>query len=465
MASIFGLLDTETFNAQRFTNYRRSVLYQYPTGASPLTALLSLAKEEATDDPKFNWHEDRMDELFSKLENISSTIVFYTVAITPSPLTGRAIGGTWVYTTAAANITPAVPTTSTNGRFGIKVADASKFRIGHIVEFEVTTVTPDTQRVCAIVENVDVTNNIIGLAFVTIPTANIDYDAATNANRMVTVVGQAVHEGSLNEGQSQYTIPYEIYNYTAITRKTVSATGTAGMTQVKFDKEGPTPDQQKKALVNLMNELELKLHFSDRSLLTVPNERPRRTTGGILFFLREWEKTSNNPYGATGATTDSDFNKRIIENTGGTMTMAKWNDYIMRAFYVTNNVANEKLCLCGNGFLNVINQLYQGQSVLNKVPKDQVYGMDFVEHVSPFGTLYYKTHPLYNQNPILRNCALIVDVNNLCYRYIEGRDMVYRDNIQPNDADWREDEWLTESGLEVHFPESMMYIKNVTSAA
>ena len=91
----------------------------------------------------------------------------------------------------------------------------------------------------------------------------------------------------------------------------------------------------------------------------------------------------------------------------------------------------------------------------------KVYGNDVVTWISPWGTLHFKSHPLFNQQSILRNNALIVDVNRLRFRPLNDRDTTLLPNRQENDTDGRKDEWLTEAGLEVNMPESQMYLQNI----
>jgi hypothetical protein len=168
----------------------------------------------------------------------------------------------------------------------------------------------------------------------------------------------------------------------------------------------------------------------------------------------------------SAATADSDDNKRIITNSSGVLSEKLYDTYLERVFRVTNNTVNEKLVLCGSGFLNVINQLYKSKSCLDaSLPLTDTYGMNVVKHLTPFGTVYYKTHPLFSQNSTMRFNALVLDVQNLVYRYLDGRDTELLKNRQPNDADYRKDEWLTEAGLEVRFPESHMYLQNVRDYA
>jgi hypothetical protein len=59
---------------------------------------------------------------------------------------------------------------------------------------------------------------------------------------------------------------------------------------------------------------------------------------------------------------------------------------------------------------------------------------------------------------------LIVDVPNLEYRYLRGRDMDLLTNRQDNDEDARKDEWFGECGLELDLPESHTYIQNLVTA-
>src|SRR6516164_2929705 len=58
---ILGLLNTES-GLDRLKNFRRTVFYNYPNGSAPLVALLSMLKEESTNDPEFSIYEKRLPE-------------------------------------------------------------------------------------------------------------------------------------------------------------------------------------------------------------------------------------------------------------------------------------------------------------------------------------------------------------------------------------------------------------------
>lgn len=452
--AILGLTTAESFSSDRFKNVRRSVFYFYPNGAAPLTGLISLLKEEVTYDPEYKWFEKRLAEQRTTTVAISTTICIYATGITIASQKVTAA------TIAAADVTFTADT-----QYAIKVAASPEniFRIGHIIRIPMVDSAGNKQdvigRVNAINTASDSPANVLGFIAVRTVTAAVDYDLSTNIGVEVLAVGSAFAEGGLDISSGIYTQPVNPYNLTQIFRAPFSITGTALKTSLKYDETGAYKDQAKDASVSFMLELEKNYFFGERNLYSSGGQIVR-TMGGILWYLRLWEAGSF--YGNTAATSDSDDNKRIITNAAGTLSDKTYNGYLERLFRVTNNKSNEKLVLCGSGFLSVINQMYMSRACLDSsLPFTDTYGMDVVKHKTPFGTIYYKTHPLMSQNAILRNNAFFLDMQNFVYRYLDGRDVALLKNRQANDADYRKDEWLGETGLEIRFPESHMYLQNV----
>lgn len=452
--AILGLLASESFSSERFKNIRRTVFYFYPNGASPLTGLLSLLKEEVTNDPEYKWFEKRLAEQRTTTAAISGNIVTYATGITVAG------GVVTAATVAAANVTFTADT-----QYAVKTAanPDNIFRIGHIIRMRMIDTNGALQEVIGRVNAVNNASagipNVLGfIAIRTVTTATV-YNDASNLSSEILVVGSAFAEGSLDISSGIYNTPVNLTNYTQIFRSPFQITGTALKTSLRYDETGAYKDQAKEASVNHMIELEKGFIFGEQRLYN-SGGTVVRTTGGILWHLRQWEAGST--YGNSAATLDTDDNKRIITNSGGTITDKTYNAYLERLFRVTNNKVNEKLVLCGSGFLSVINGLYKSQTCLETdTPMTDTYGMNVVKHQTPFGTIYYKSHPLFSQNSVLRNNALFLDVQNLQYRYLNGRDTALLTNRQANDADYRKDEWLSECGLEVRFPESHMYLQNV----
>lgn len=453
--AILGLLDTETFSTERFKNVRRAVFYFYPNGAATLTGLLSLMSEESTNDPEFSWYEKRFAEIRTISAVISSTICLYKTVV-------GGVSGTW--TIADGNLTVTAATSSAATIYGIKVASggADRFRPGHVIRFIGIDSSAGEQEIIGVVETADTTNHRLSFRAIKGTTTALDYDLAANTGIEILAVGSSFSEGSLDISSENYTLPINPGNYTQIFRTPFSMTGTALKTAAKFDETGVYKDKAKEHSVNHNVELEKNFIFGEKNIYT-GGDLPQRSMGGLLWHMRAWEAGTN--YGVTAATTNSDDNKRIIYLSDGQLSLKSYSSYLERLFRVTNNKTNEKLVLCGSGFLNAINLMYEGRAQLTTdMNMSDTYGMDVMKHRTPFGTIYYKTHPLFSLNPVLRYNALFLDIQNLKYRYLDGRDTELLKNRQPNDADYRKDEWLTECGLEVRFPESGMYIQNLVNA-
>ena len=456
MATMLGLISTEAFSANRFNSWRRTVFYYYPQGAAPLTGLLSLAKEESTNDPQFYWFEKRKDPQRGTTAAISGNIPFYSTGIT------TAGGKITAATAAAANFSTVVGTT-----YAIKLSATPEntFRLGHLIKIVVTDAagTEDLLgQVVAINTSSDTPASVV--AFVALRAlTTITYNSAANVGLDVNVVGSAFSEGAIGSSYNITTTPVNPYNYTQIFRTAYQVTGTALKTSAKYDERGIFPDEAKEAGLNHSVEMEKNFLWGERSIqtsTTAGQTSVTRTLGGIMWFLRQWE--AGTTYGNTAATSDTDDSKRIIMNSTGRLARKTLFTYLERVFRVTNNKTAEKLVFCGSGALNVLNQLFASTMVqMTQPPASEAYGMNVVKAVVPFGTLYFKTHPLFTENPIWRNSALILDVPNLVYRYVEGRDTALLRDRQPNNADYIEHEYLSECGLELRFPESCMYLQNI----
>lgn len=449
--AILGLMNAESFAANRLKSVRRSVFYFYPNGAAPLIGILSMLKDESVSDPHFKVFEKRLATQRTISAAIATTVVLYKTVSADFA----------TYTAADANLN-----LTADSNYGIKVVDATIFRVGHLIKFFVY-VGAALEEIIARVVHVDSTNSRIAFTVIRGQTTVV-YNNATAVGTEILIVGSAYGEGTTDESSGIYNLPVDQYNYCQISKTPFTLSGTALHTSADFDETGTYKDMSKENSIMHMTELEKNFLFGERRKVDVgPQGQPIRYMGGILWYLRQFEMAASIYRGpaSVAATANTDDDKRII-NVNGSITLKVMNGYYERAFRVTNNKTNEKLAICGSGFLNVVQELYRGAVTLNSnLPFSDTYGMDVVKHTTTFGTIYYKTHPLFSQNPILRYNALIIDVQNMKYKYLDGRDTELLKNRQANDADFRKDEWLTEAGLEMLFPDSCMYLQNVLDNA
>ncbi len=441
--AILGLIGTEQFASERWTNIRSSVFYNYPAGSAPLIGLLSMLPSEETNDPSFTIYEKRLYEQ-------------RTLTITQGTSKGP-------FLVAAGTDLGDPGTITKDTEYQVCVASSEKFRVSHVIKIKVDlNSAASSGEVKGIVTSiVDATH----IKFRAINTTSTIDNGTTNENvgKEVLVIGSANAQFATMPSGQIWTLPTAITNYTQIFRTPFSFSRTALKAGAKFDKSGPYKDKAKENSLNHMREMEFAFLFGDKTAYNTgggTDAMPTFTTGGILYFLNLWEAGST--YGNSAATADTDDNKRIIANVGGSINEKSYDKYLERIFRYGNNVSSDRICFCGSGFLSVMNQLYKSKSCLDAgFPTSDSYGMSVVKHISPFGTIYYKSHPLFSINDALRYNALFCDVQNLRFRPLLDSDTELLKNRQARDADGRTDEWLTEAGLELRMPESFLYLQNV----
>lgn len=453
--AILGLISGANFEDEAWYNRtnRRRIFRDFPTGQFPLTGFLSLMETEACDSYKFGWFEKRM----------------------PDPST--TIGGAAAPFSPTGSNTPiASPISFVAGTiYRVVVTDSSNFMVNQQIYFDdlprTTGAGPLQGLISSIIDATHIEFRVIEAEAAVLNTT----DATTDVTRgplgaKVLVIGNAAAEGA-RSGSGRVYPPLDVENYTQIFRNAFEFTATGLKIPAEFDSTGVYAETAEDALRDHMVEMELAFLFGSKGIQTVTGSdgvaRPRRTTGGIIWYLKQWEAANSTYRGGAGAaaiTLNSEDEKRIIKSTTGAITANELDSYIERAFRSTNTKTFEKLVVCGNGFLGAINTYLKNSATLQKdYSLQKVYGNDVVTWISPWGTLHFKSHPLFNQQSILRNNALIVDVNRLRFRPLNDRDTTLLENRQENDTDGRKDEWLTEAGLETRYPESHMYLQNVSS--
>jgi hypothetical protein len=460
---VLGLGSSATSESYWSEKARRAVLHQYPQGKAPLMYLLSLMEDEETDKPKFGWWEER-DKCVR------------TTTATSGSIGG---GGAGPFTTAAyaASQTGATFSLLAGAVCGLYLTDASQFVVNDLIWIRQTpnAALNGFLDIRGRVTAVDTANN--RLLFTTLEAVTAASNAGAANGIFVYMYGSSAPEGDRSRAGS-VSFPLEIENYTQIFRHSVGPfSRTALKAGVRFDSTGIYKETAHRVALRHMKSQELTALRGVRANQTVTNSDgdtvPEYKTGGIEWFLRQWELGNTTNSGAfnyrPGETSvvASDWrtadDKRII-NANGAITVDEFEMLIERAFRFTNDTTFEKLCLCGNGFLSMFNKLVKQCSYkITELESKETFGMNMTRWVSPWGTLLFKTHPLLNEVDTFRNDAYILDTGNLKYRPLTDSDTELLTNRQNNDSDGRKDEWLTEAGIEVHFPESHMFIQNVTN--
>lgn len=452
-----GLVSSEQIQTYWVANARRSIAYSYPNGTAPLTALLSLMENKDTPLPEFSWNEERWAAIKTTTAGgPTSTVPFY--------LTG---------TTTTAG-TPATFTQFQQVR--VYVADASNFQTDDTIKIfscDLTTGTVD------IAGRVVVTNttgtNYIEFQVTIAPVTTVLNSASANIGKYLYLMGSAYAEGSRSRTGRQV-FPVTATNYTQIQKTPFELTRNALKEPLKYDKTGTYKDTSKNNGINHLSQIELTAFFGERAKTTAidpdTGQTVRRSfTGGIRWFLDQWELGSVAAggafdYGQANVSTQTDWvsysNKRVIKLGGAAINRAQFDELNTRVFDRTNSVEWCKLCLCGPGYMAKVAAMFEKQLVRTSLRDEGFTGFNFklFMHSSNAGDIYYKTHPLFN-DPIMRNSAFYIDLGYMGYRPVTDSDTDIQTMIQANDADKRKDQWLTDYGFEILYPEAFMYVENL----
>lgn len=466
-------LNSEQFRAagDRFESYRRNILHFYPNGKATLTGILSLIGEEAVNDSLFHWFEDRYELPKTTIRRAGAGAALTTT----EPVSATADGANPV-TDGTGAVTVSTP-------LYLTVDGTQFFRPGYIISVG----SPEVQLYVAAVTNYStVTQNGYLKCFLlragTFSAAANTFNAADfEAGNTVQVLGIAMGEGAAGSGINPlpFKRPTQITNQTQISRTPMTFSGSVLKMGLKYDNSGPYMEESKKKEIEHMTSLERNLIFGRRSTNMRPsldgsgNDEVVRTTSGILEFLELWDAGASGlqidgstyaPYsGHSAATSDTDDNKRIIENAAGTMSVDKLHEYFERVSRFHSPMTDERLVLCGSKAIQTMTTLFRKESQFNVDYNNEMYGLRFTTFSSPFGAFHFMQHPMFNMRADWRSQMLILDVHSIKYRPLIDRDTQLLKMRQNPGDDFRKDEFLTEAGVEFWQPEANMLIKNVNT--
>lgn len=469
MPILGGLISSSELSSRQSQNFRRKVFYQFPQSKAPLTGLLSLMEdmEDVALNP-FGWFEERW--------------------ILPRDVTVAANAAGPFTDTSNVDKTSGGWTSAAGTTVRVSVVDASKFRVRDVVQItDVPGTASSVKQFRGIVAVAETTTDEYIDVVLTETVTNALNDSTANALG-VLIVGSASGEGERSVRKGQYKFPTEISNYTQIFRTTIGPfTRNAMGTSMKFDSEGHYKKTAKDAMIDHAVRMEQATFWGQRISTTTVNDDgetvPLRTTGGMKYFIEQWELQTiavNGgafDYGEAGATsvagtatfptagdpTIGDERKRNWRGLGS-ITRSQFDTLVATSFRFCGNQGFQKLIFGGYGFLSVINDYLRREGVkMDKMnSKEETYGLEFMRWSTVHGEWLFKSHPLFNENPDLKNSGFVVDLGSIGWHDFVGADSEIREHIEANDYDGRKDEWLGEGGVELKFPERFAFIGGLT---
>jgi len=411
---------------ERPKNWREQILRLYPNGKMPLTAITSKMGSEKTDDPEFNWWT-------KMLPTQSATVIaVYTDSILSTAYTSGAVAGSVLYAKVSED-------------------DSKQFRVGHqVVCRDASDYAVDcVGKVVAVSSNG--TSSYIALKLLEADDNSSSHDLSDCDTLLI--IGNINSEGAPMPTGVSYD-PVKWSNYTQIFRTPLSITRTAQQTRYRT---GDKYQEMKREALELHGiEMEKAWIFGIPTEGTGDNGKPERTTGGLLYFLRTYLPANVNDFSLN----TSYAGKAWLDDGGG----EDWLDTYLEQLF---RYGDEKICICGSGALLGLNRLARANGSMQMNPQTTSYGINIVNWVTPFGSLALKTHPLFNEQATLRNSMLILEPKNLKYRYIQDTKFFGEGTAAASPGtnggriDGKEEEYLTEAGLEYHHVYTAMFLNGV----
>lgn len=403
---------------QRPMNWRQQIMYLYPNGMAPLTAILSMIGNESVDDPQFHWWTQEQSAVGGDVVGI------YTLPDLSVAYAGGGVAGDILY----------VQITTTLGnrvRAGhqILLRDASDYRV------DVTGKVTDAVRGTAI--------TVLAVRILEADDNSPDNDLTSSD--VFKIIGNINPEG----GETPDAIamnPVKVYNLTQIQKTPLSITRTARQTKLRTDDQ--YQKMKSEALEMHSWEMELMFLWGIRTENIGDNGKPERTTMGVVNFIRQYAPANCDDYTLNATYAGQTW------ATGGETWLKNFLEQVFRYG------AEEKLCLCGSGFLLGIDALAMTGGQVNLQPAQKVYGMQIREWITPFGSIQMKTHPLFSYDATTRNMGLLLEPKEMMYRYVqdttfygESTQKLHPEGYGQRRVDGTNEEYLTECGLEFGLPQ------------
>lgn len=248
------------------------------------------------------------------------------------------------------------------------------------------------------------------------------HQIADGAN--IIIGGHADSEGG-NSPTAVSFDPTTDFNYTQIFKTAVQVSGTLQNTYLRTgDKE---QEQLTKALKMHMADIERSMFFGKRHEENGSTAQPTRYTGGLTNSITN--VTDGATFGATANTiTEKEFDRLLIED-------------------IFAYGSTEKVAFCG---ARVISNLMEvGKNRWQPTQIDNAYGVSLSRYTTYAGDLLVYMHPMFRQVPNMDQEMIVLDMNEIKYRYMQGRDTQLIRDIQTPDFDGVKHMYMTECGLEM----------------
>ncbi len=295
----------------------------------------------------------------------------------------------------------------------LQVDDITYFREGFVIK---VPRTGEVMRVTDVNTNTDTLTVVRGYG---------TSDAAAIENEdPVVIIGNAEQEGGL-ASDAMSVVTSTVFNYTQIFKTSVQLSKTQEASELYGGSD--------RAYQRMKKGIEHAIDIERAAWFGVKNEdtsgsSPVRATGGLLSFIDD----DTVKYDASGSLTEDDFEKEFLED-------------------LFRYGSSKKTLFASSRLISIINSW--GRQKLEMVTGEETFGLKIYRYLSAHGELNIVKHHLF-EGAIYGKMGVALDLESgdVKWRPLTGRDTKLNTNIQPNDADYYLDEYITEGGFQIKLP-------------
>jgi len=423
-----GMRGSGTFTANEMPDsWRHGILRLDLAGDAPLTGITSHLKN-TRDKAHFHWFTKTLADIGADL---SGSGVYTTPALSAAYSGSAAVDGDVVY----ARITK---------------DDSYNVRVGHIVSLRDTAAVGDpyNQAQDTVGKVVDVQRSSDATSFIAVRLSEND-NGLVDSDRFV-IIGNSNADGGPRPAAISRNAS-ERGNYQQLWRTSFGLTGTE--IREKDGRLGDTYAELKlDALRDHAIEIETSLIFGVKGIDTAENGQVERTTGGIIEFIKNYASSNVVDYSrSTDYTADT-------WATGG----EDWlNDMMELSFKYGSD--KERMVFCGGSTLTAINKIASAGSTYTMTGGEAKYGIKVKTLECVHGQWHFIQHPLFSHEETMQKAALVMRPKDIEFRYLLDTKHMKDDTYMKGGGegiDGKREEFMTQGGLAIHFPETFMWLTN-----
>jgi hypothetical protein len=169
--------------------------------------------------------------------------------------------------------------------------------------------------------------------------------------------------------------------------------------------------------------MEYAFLFGAKSINT-GGAQPLTTTEGILSTLKD-----------------------CANNVTKTYTAAVTKDVLTFCEKLFVNGSSERTCFCSPDVLSWFADNANQKLSFVQSSNDKTFGLNITKYVTPHGVLNLILHPLLVSG--YAGYLVALDLEDLYFRPLQGRDTQLKTNIQAPDEDGERDMYITEAGVQI----------------